>query len=136
MRRPGPEPGRRKIMMLSALLAALVVAGPQAAPAPAPQQPAVTSDALPTANPSAAQADIDQGLQAFRRLRFTQAEASFEKAWSEDPTSAAAAFYLGYTYYKIAEPKRPFHPDKQKAADMFAKAYALDPNFRPVWGQK
>jgi Tfp pilus assembly protein PilF len=122
-------------MMLSALLA-LVVATPQAAPAPSPQQPAVTSDTLPTANPSAAQADIAQGLDAFRRLRFTQAEASFEKAWSEDPTSAAAAFYLGYTYYKIAEPKRPFHPDKQKAAEMFAKAYALDPNFKPVWGHR
>jgi hypothetical protein len=35
--------------------------------------------------------------------------------------------------YKIAEPKRPFHPDKQKAADLFAKAYSLDPEFKPVW---
>jgi Tfp pilus assembly protein PilF len=123
--------------MLPALLSAMVAAGPQATPAPqAPQQPAVTSEALPTANPSAAQTDIDQGLDAFRRLRFTQAEASFEKAWGEDPTSAAAAFYLAYTYYKIAEPKRPFHPDKQKAAEMFAKAFALDPGFKPVWGKK
>jgi Tfp pilus assembly protein PilF len=120
-------------MMLPALL--LVLAS-QTAPPPQPGAPAVTSAPLSTANPSAAQADIDSGLAAFRRLRFSQAEASFEKAWEEDPTSAAAAFYLAYTYYKIAEPKRPFHPDKQKAADMFAKAFSLDPNFKPVWGRK
>ena len=50
-----------------------------------------------------------------------------------DPQSAAAHYYLGYVVYKIAEPKRPFHPEKQRAADLFAKAYALDPTFRPAW---
>lgn len=93
---------------------------------------AVLAQAAPAA--SGAQADIDAGLQSFKRHRFMEAQASFEKAVQEDPTSAAATFYLAYTYYKIAEPKRPFHPDKQKAADMFAKAFSLDPNFRPVWG--
>jgi hypothetical protein len=26
--------------------------------------------------------------------------------------------------------------DKEKARDLFAKAYNLDPAFQPVWGQK
>jgi hypothetical protein len=26
--------------------------------------------------------------------------------------------------------------DKQKARELFAKAYRLDPEFQPVWGQK
>ena len=52
------------------------------------------------------------------------------------PSSAGPYFYLGYTYYKLAEKKRPFHPDKEKAREMFAKAYSIDPAFRPVWGEK
>jgi hypothetical protein len=50
-----------------------------------------------------------------------------------EPQNAAALFYLGYTYYKIAEPKRHDSPGKQRAAELFAKAYALDPAFTPVW---
>jgi len=46
-----------------------------------------------------------------------------------DPSSAAANFYLGYTIYKIAEPKRPFHPDKQKAAELFAEPNVLAVGF-------
>jgi len=120
-------------MLLPAVM--LAILGQAQAPPPPPSAPAVTSAPLPSADPGAAQADIGLGLEAFRRLHFVQAEASFEKAREEDPTSAAAAFYLGYTIYKIAEPKRPFDPGKQRAAEMFAKAFALDPNFRPVWGR-
>jgi hypothetical protein len=36
----------------------------------------------------------------------------------------------------MAEKKRPFHPDKEKAKEMFAKAYSIDPAFRPVWGER
>ena len=64
---------------------------------------------------------------------FTDACACFEQALQANPDDAAATFYLAYTVYKIAEPKRPFHPEKQKAAELFAKAYSLDPNFKPVW---
>ena len=53
-----------------------------------------------------------------------------------DPNSAAAHFYLGYTLYKQVEPKRPFHPRQTDAAQHFAKAYELDPNFLPVWGPR
>jgi Tfp pilus assembly protein PilF len=90
----------------------------------------------PAASSATAEAAIDAGLKAFKRRRFTQAEAEFSKAVQADPRSAAAHFYLAYTYYKMVEPKRPFHPDKQKAAAVFAKAYELDPGFRPVWVQR
>jgi len=76
---------------------------------------------------------IEAGLREFRKRRFARAQAHFEQALDADPQSAAATFYLGYTTYKIAEPKRPFHPDKQKAAELFAKAYSLDPAFKPAW---
>ena len=82
-----------------------------------------------------AQAAIDAGLAAFKKRRFAQAEGTSRRRWMRTPASAAPYFYLAYTYYKQAEPKRPFHPDKQKAKDMFAKAYAIDPAFRPVWGE-
>jgi Tfp pilus assembly protein PilF len=115
-------------MLLNALvLSALLGPAPQATEA-------VTSTDMP-ATSAAAQADIDAGLAAFKKHRFKQAEASFQKAVEAAPESAAPYFYLAYTYYKLAEPKRPFHPDKQKAKDMFAKAYSIDPAFRPVWGE-
>lgn len=79
------------------------------------------------------QSHIDAGLREFRRRRFAAAQAHFEQALQANPEDAAATFYLAYTVYKTAEPKRPFHPDKQKAADLFAKAYSLDPTFKPVW---
>ena len=112
--------------MLASLALSLVL---QAAP---PPQPAPA--AAPAA--SSAQQTIDAGLKAFARRRFREAAAQFQKAFDADPQSAAAAFYLGYAEYKLAEPKRRNHPDKQKAAQMFAKAFELDPAFRPVWGPK
>jgi Tfp pilus assembly protein PilF len=87
------------------------------------------------ADAGAAQTHIDAGLSAFRKKRFAAARKHFEEAVAADPSSAAANFYLGYTIYKIAEPKRPFHPEKQKAAELFAKAYQLDPTFKPVWSR-
>jgi len=111
---------------------------PPAQEAPAPTAPAeappgVAVSDLPEASPAAAQPHIDAGLAAFKRRRFSRAEIEFRTALDADPQNAAAAFYLGYTYYKIAEPKRANHPDKQKAAELFAKAFAIDPAFRPVW---
>lgn len=93
--------------------------------------------ALPSAA-MAAEADdaIATGIAAFKKRRFAQAEEQFAKAVEMEPNSAAAHFYLGYTIYKRVEPKRPFHPDKQKAADEFAKAFELDPSFVPDWGRK
>ena len=110
-------------MILPALLLSTLL-GPSA------QEP----PAAPAAR-SAASVDshIDAGLAAFKKKRFRQAEIEFRQAMDADPNSAAATWYLAYTYYKMAEPKRPFHPDKQKAADLFAKAYQLDPTFRPAW---
>jgi tetratricopeptide (TPR) repeat protein len=76
---------------------------------------------------------IEAGLKEFKRRRFARAQEHFEQALQAAPEDAAANFYLAYTVYKIAEPKRPFHPDKQKAAELFAKAYSIDPTFKPVW---
>jgi tetratricopeptide (TPR) repeat protein len=83
-----------------------------------------------------AQSHIDAGLKAFKRRRFAAARDAFQKAVDADPQSAAAAFYLGYTYYKIAEPTRRNVEGKRKAAELFAKAFELDPAFRPVWGER
>lgn len=118
-------------MLLSiVLLAGTALAAP---PSPVPEPLAVPQ--APEAQPSAAEAEIEAGLAAFRRLRFHQAEKHFQAAVEADPQSAAATFYLAYTIYKIAEPKRPFHPDKQRSAQLFARAYELDPTFRPVWAR-
>ena len=116
-------------MLLSALVLATALT-PQAATDP------VQSADLPPATSAAAQGSIDAGLAAFKKRRFAAAEVDFKKALDADPGSAAPYFYLGYTYYKQAEKKRPFHPDKEKSKEMFAKAYSIDPGFRPVWGER
>lgn len=115
-------------MMLATmtLAAALGMAAP--APAPAAQEPAA-----PRAAAADASSHIDAGRAAYRRRRFQEAQRHFQAAVDADPGSAAAHFYLGYTVYKIAEPKSPFHPEKRRAAELFAKAYELDPTFRPSW---
>jgi Tfp pilus assembly protein PilF len=120
-------------MTLAALVlaAALVPQEPAAATAPAAEPK--STEVVTT---GAAQEYIDVGLKAFKRRRFAAAQASFQKAVDADPQSAAATFYLAYTYYKIAEPSRRLTPGKKKAAELFAKAFELDPSFRPVWGGK
>jgi hypothetical protein len=74
------------------------------------------------------------GMTAYWRLHFQVAEGHFQAAVDADPSSAAALYYLGYTVYKIAEPKRPNDPGKRRAAELFARAYAIDPGFTPGWG--
>jgi len=111
-------------MILAALLLSTLL-GPSA------QEPPATAPAAQSG--ASVDSHIDAGLAAFKKKRFRQAEIEFRQAVDADPNNAAATWYLGYTYYKMAEPKRPFHPDKQKAAELFAKAYQLDPQFKPVW---
>lgn len=116
-------------MMLSALLlSALLVPAATPSTDAQPQEPAPAA-----ATASSADEEIQAGLPLFKRKRFAAARSHFEKAVAADPSSAAANFYLAYTIYKITEPKRPFHPDKQRSAELFAKAYELDPTFKPVW---
>ena len=95
------------------------------------QEPA----AAPAAPASAMSADehIEAGKAAFKRKRFAAARDHFQQAVEASPDSAAAHFYLGYAIYKIAEPKRPNSPGKQEAAGHFARAYELDPAFKPSW---
>jgi TolA-binding protein len=127
-------------MILPAILLLTLVA-PQDAPADATDVPPATEPAqasapaapAPAASAAAVQTDIDAGLALFKKRHFKQAEVEFQKAVDADPGNAAATFYLGYTVYKIAEPRRPFDPGKRRAAELFAKAYELDPSFRPVW---
>jgi Tfp pilus assembly protein PilF len=120
-------------MTLATFILAAVLAPqePAAVPAPAAEPKATQT----TVTGGAAAEYIDAGLKAFRRRRFAAAQADFQKAVDADPNSAAATFYLGYTYYKIAEPTRRLTPGKKKAAELFARAFELDPAFRPVWGQ-
>jgi tetratricopeptide (TPR) repeat protein len=116
-------------MMISAmLLAALLSPAPQDPPAAAPK----TTAAVPSGG--SASDEIQAGLTAFAKHRLSAARAAFERAVAADPNSAAAHYYLGYTIYKIAEPKRHDSPGKKEAAAEFAKAYELDPAFKPVWG--
>ena len=113
-------------MMLATFAFAAALGAAEPAPAASPQaQPRVTA--------ADAQSHIDAGLAAYRRRRLQEALRHFQAAVDADPQSAAAHYYLGYVVYKIAEPKRPFHTEKQRAADLFAKAYELDPTFRPSW---
>ena len=95
---------------------------------PAPAQPETTS-----ASAMSAEEHIEAGKALFRRKRFAAARDHFQQAVSANPDSAAAHYYLGYAIYKIAEPKRPNSPGKQEAAGHFAKAYELDPAFKPSW---
>jgi Flp pilus assembly protein TadD len=93
------------------------------------------SPAASPVSPASSDGAISSGILAFKKRNFARAEDEFEKAVEANPQSAAAHFYLGYTIYKRTEPKRPFHPDKQKAADEFKKAFDLDPAFTPDWGK-
>lgn len=103
---------------------------------PTQEEPAAAQEAVAAAPTGDVQTHIDAGLSAFRKRRFVAARQHFEQALAADPSSAAANFYLGYTIYKIAEPKRPFHAEKQRAAELFAKAYELDPRFKPAWSKR
>lgn len=84
--------------------------------------------------PIAAETHSALGMTAYWKLDFREAEGHFQAAVDADPESAAAVYYLGYTVYKIAEPKRPNDPGKRRAAELFARAYEIDPTFTPGWG--
>jgi len=125
-------------MLLATILlsAALVPQAPgPAAPTPGPVPPGVTATDLPAPPSAAAAPHLDAGIAAFKKRRFAAARAEFEKAEAADPQSAAAAYYLGYTYYKMGEPSRRMNANKEKAKELFAKAFSLDPTFRPTWGK-
>ena len=83
---------------------------------------------------NAAEEHVAAGLAAYWKLNFHEAEGHFRAAVVADPRSAAALYYLGYTVYKIAEPRRPNDPGKARAAELFARAYEIDPGFTPGWG--
>ena len=120
-------------VLLSAALAPQAPA--PAAPPPVPASPGVTATDLPAPPSGAAAPHLDAGIAAFKKRRFAAARAEFEKAEAADPQSAAAAYYLGYTYYKMGEPSRRMNANKEKAKELFAKAFSLDPAFRPTWGR-
>ena len=120
------------IATLTLLVSSLLLpAAQEAVPEPAQEQTAAPET---TAAPSmSADEHINLGLASFKKKRFAAARKHFQEAVDASPDSAAAHFYLGYTIYKIAEPKRPNSPGKQEAAGHFAKAYELDPGFKPAW---
>jgi tetratricopeptide (TPR) repeat protein len=97
------------------------------------QEPAAAPAQAAPASAMSADEHIEAGKAAFKKKRFAAARDHFQQAVEANPDSAAAHFYLGYAIYKIAEPKRPNSPGKQEAAGHFAKAYELDPAFKPSW---
>src|SRR5687768_12163684 len=105
----------------------LVTALSMPAQTPAADTPPAAASAM------SAEEHIEMGKAAFKRKRFASARDHFAQAVAASPDSAAAHYYLGYAIYKIAEPKRPNSPGKQEAAGHFAKAYELDPAFKPSW---
>ena len=119
-------------MLLATVLLSAALA-PQAPPpaAAAPQAPAAT----PAATSAATDPYLGAGIAAFKKRRFAAARAEFEKAEAANPQSAAAAYYLGYTFYKLGEPSRRMNANKEKARELFAKAFRLDPAFAPTWGK-
>lgn len=122
-------------MLLPLLFAAAVGMTPQEATQPPPPEPTLqtTPTAAPEATTGVAQSAIEAGLAAYKRRRFSQAEVEFSRAVAADPGSAAAHYYLGYTHYKMGEPPRRMNAHKETARQEFAKAFELDPAFRPVW---
>lgn len=73
------------------------------------------------------------GIALYKRRHFRAAAEEFRKATAADPASAAAEYYLGYTLYKIAEPTKRVTTEKAESRDHFARAFQLDPLFRPTW---
>ena len=139
-------------MILAVLSAALLAqAAPEMTPQDLPAPPAVEQPAAPieeapparepepaaetTAASGSAASYIDRGLTAFRGRRLVAARAAFENAVAADPQSAAASFYLGYTLYKLGEPSRRMNANKERARELFAKAFSLDPEFKPTFGR-
>jgi tetratricopeptide (TPR) repeat protein len=114
-------------MLLATVLLSAALA-PQAPPpaAAAAEPPAVTAATDPY---------VSAGIAAFKKRRFAAARAEFEKAEAANPQSAAAAYYLGYTFYKLGEPSKRMNANKEKAKELFAKAFQLDPTFTPTWGK-
>jgi Tfp pilus assembly protein PilF len=112
------------------------VAQEPATPAPQEPAPAVQATDMPASPAAATHPHVDAGLAAFKKHRFAAARDEFEKAVTADPQSAAAHFYLGYSFYKLGEPSKRMNENKEKAKQEFAKAFDLDPTFEPVWGSK
>lgn len=122
------------LMTMLMLIAFPLAAGAQESPAPEGTEPAMAAEPEPMAEggSDAATAAIDRGLNAYWRRNWSAAQVEFQAALDADPQSAAAAFYLGYAIYKQAE-LSPFHPDKERAKQMFARAFELDPTFSPTF---
>ena len=118
---------------LAAIAAPAVQEGPALEPAAqelAAQEPVPAP--VPAPAPGEAQSAIDRGLRAYWQRRFSDAEVEFQRARELDPQNPAAAYYLGYSIYKQVEFRR-FDPEKQRAREMFARAFELDPTFRPTF---
>ncbi len=132
-------------MVLANVLLSAAFALPAPPSSPAATAPDPTQTAAPQASPAAAPATasagaaaphIAAGITAFKKRRLTAAKAEFEKALAAEPDSAAANYYLGYAYYKIGEPSKGMNANKEKAKELFGRAFSLDPAFNPTWGRK
>ena len=87
-----------------------------------------SSSAGPAPLPSAVNEDFARGLAAYYEKNYAAAADSFELAVRAVPQSAEAQFYLGYALYEL---KR-----FAEAQQAFAKAYELQPDYKPPIPEK
>jgi tetratricopeptide (TPR) repeat protein len=76
------------------------------------------------------------GFTDLKAGRYGTAEQKLLRAIEADPRSAAAHYYLGYTYYLLSRREPATSEYARKAAESIAKAFRIDPTFRPSWGKE
>ncbi len=79
-----------------------------------PQQSAVQSYSTP---------EFMQGMAYYRRHRFADAIAQFQKTVEANPNNAAAYYFMGYAQYVTGK--------HAQAIQSFNKAFTADPRFDP-----
>lgn len=111
---------------------------------PAGTTPAASSTSVSTPRaPSSANAAVgksavpgsDSILRAVADLKagkYERAARGLEGAVETTPDNAAAHYYLGYAYYLMSQQRPTERQWAAKAAEEFAKSYALQPNFLPA----
>ena len=123
---------------------ALAPAAQLAAQEPQPEPPAQEEPAAPqetvSATPAAGgdvQSHIDAGLSAFRKRRFAAARAALRAGRGGRPRQRRRAPSTSATRStRSPSPSGPSTRTRQRAAELFAKAYELDPTFKPAWSKR
>ena len=76
---------------------------------------------------------IDAGLKAFKRHRYSQAEIDFRKAMDAGPVQRGGRLLPRLHVLQDGRAEAPVPSRQAKSAQLFARAFELDPKFKPVW---